>query len=46
MKELQKESGTVISSLAALEQLVMTTIKDKEGKVRRASYNIVNIGED
>ena len=43
MKELQKEKWLGDQFTGSLKQSVMATIKDREGKVRRASYEIVNI---
>ena len=46
MKELKKEKWLGDQFTGSLKQSVMATIKDREGKVRRASYEIVNIVED
>ena len=46
MKELQKEKWLGDQFTGSLKQSVMATIKDREGKVRKASYEIVSIVED
>ena len=46
MKELEKEKWLGDQFTGSLKQSVIATIKDREGKVRRAAYEIVNIVED
>ena len=46
MLELEKEKWLGDQFSGSLKQSVMATIKDREGKTRRASYEILNIVED